>query len=85
LLRAAPIVPVIVWFVVAAMVHGMAWAQAPSRTRATAGKTKLHADFFEPSNRPYRPPTNKQRFRRYANWMFSPYSLASVTFVSGLH
>ncbi len=35
--------------------------------------------------RPYHPPTQKQRFRRYAGWMFSPYSWASVTFVSGLH
>ena len=38
-----------------------------------------------PTNEPYRPPTQNQRFRRYVRWMFAPYSLASVTFVSGIH
>jgi hypothetical protein len=37
------------------------------------------------SFRPYRQPTQKQRFHRYVRWMFSPYSVASMTFVSGLH
>jgi hypothetical protein len=34
---------------------------------------------------PYRQPTEKARLHNYISWMFSPYSLASVTFVSGLH
>lgn len=37
------------------------------------------------SFRPYRQPTQKERFHRYVRWMFSPYPMASVTFVSGLH
>ena len=69
----------------AAIIHKTAWPQTGFGGNDSAASRSFGVPTTAPLAGAYHPPTQKQRFRRYVGWMFSPYSIASMTFVSGLH
>lgn len=73
----------LVLLVAAMTFSGTAWAQL-GRGVGGFGRASL-PEFLRPENQPYHQPSQKQRFHIYEAQMFSPYSLSSVMFVSGLH
>ena len=67
------------------MVPLSAWTQVGTGANEMGLARTLPARRVTRPEKPYRPPTEQERFHRYVRWMFAPYSITSVTFISGLH
>lgn len=82
-LRIGLSLPVLLLPVIVIFFPGAAWAQSAKIVDAPAPVQQPPA--VQLPMRPYKPLTQKQQFHDYMANMFSPYSLASLAFVSGLH
>lgn len=84
LLRTASLAQVFLLLLAAGIVQRGARAQTVESPGQTVTTGRLGSESFPPPVENYHPLTQKERFHRYTGWMFSPYSMASVTFVSGI-
>lgn len=85
MLRRASVAQLVLLLILAGLIHGISCAQTADGTDEAVTAGRQHAESLQPPIAIYHPLTQKERFHRYVKWMFSPYSMASVTFVSGLH